>query len=498
MEDYKKIAEEVVEAVGGKDNILENSTCMTRLHLTLSDKSKVDMESVKKIQGVLGTVDGEELQIVFGPGKVTKIGVEVSAITGISADERKDEVHAEDLQEKDINLQARAKENKAKQQAKHNGPVQVFLKHFSNIFLPALPGIAGAGLIYGILNVLKVIFRVPGVASVVLDPAVAQSWWYLALNTIGWTLFAYLPIFIGMNAAKEYKGTPILGGMMGAMFVGNAAMPLLMKVGDPAVGINLPITNSPFDAAAGGILAAVFGGIVIAYVERWLRSWVPDTLDMILTPLCALVITAFLALFILQPLGAVLTQVIFALADFLLNKLGFVGAYALSALQLPLVSVGLHRAFTPIHTIMNDPNGATGGINYLLPILQVAGAGQVGAVIALYVKAHKNHKKLGEAILASVPAGILGIGEPLMYGVTLPLGKPFLTAALGSGFGGIVISLFHVGSVAQGVSGVLGFLIVNQGGALGYLCGYLTAIVAAFIITYFFGWNEEKVTEVFG
>ena len=476
MENYKKIAEEVVEAVGGKSNIQENSTCMTRLHLTLADKSKVDLDRVKKIDGVMGTVDGEELQIVFGPGKVTKIGAEVSAITGISADERK-EVHNEDLGE--INLKERAKENKAAQQAKHNGPVQVFL-------------------IYGILNVLKLFFRVPGIAAVQLDPAIAQSWWYLTLNTAGWTLFAYLPIYIGMNAAKEYKGSPILGGMMGAMFVGNAAMPLLMKVGDPAAGINLPITGAPFDAAAGGILAAVFAGIVIAHVERWLRSWVPDTLDMILTPLCSLLITAFLAIFILQPLGAVLTKAIFALADVLLNKLGFIGAYALSALQLPLVSVGLHRAFTPIHTIMNDPNGATHGVNYLLPILQVAGAGQVGAVIALFVRAKKNHKKLSEAILASVPAGILGIGEPLMYGVTLPLGKPFLTASLGAGFGGIMISLFHVGSVAQGVSGILGFLIVNEGGALGYLVGYVTAIVAAFIITYFFGWNEEKVTELFG
>lgn len=116
----------------------------------------------------------------------------------------------------------------------------------------------------------------------------------------------------------------------------------------------------------------------------------------------------------------------------------------------------------------------------------------------MFARAKKNHKKLSEAILASVPAGILGIGEPLMYGVTLPLGKPFLTASLGAGFGGIMISLFHVGSVAQGVSGILGFLIVNEGGALGYLVGYVTAIVAAFVITYFFGWNEEKVTELFG
>ena len=110
MENYKKIAEEVVEAVGGKSNIQENSTCMTRLHLTLADKSKVDLDRVKKIDGVMGTVEWRRTSNRFGPGKVTKIGEEVSAITGISADERK-EVHNEDL-EKDIDLQARAKETR--------------------------------------------------------------------------------------------------------------------------------------------------------------------------------------------------------------------------------------------------------------------------------------------------------------------------------------------------------------------------------------------------
>ena len=111
-----------------------------------------------------------------------------------------------------------------------------------------------------------------------------------------------------------------------------------------------------------------------------------------MTPLCSLLITAFLAIFIYSQFGAVLTKAIFALADVLLNKLGFIGAYALSALQLPLVSVGLHRAFTPIHTIMNDPNGATHGVNYLLPILMMAGGGQVGAGLALYLKT--NNKKV--------------------------------------------------------------------------------------------------------
>ncbi len=170
----------------------------------------------------------------------------------------------------------------------------------------------------------------------------------------------------------------------------------------------------------------------------------------------------------------------------------------LSALQLPLVAVGLHRAFTPIHVLMNDPNGPTGGVNYLLPILQVAGAGQVGSAIALWVRSKKENDRLSKAIGATLPAGILGIGEPLMYGVTLPLLRPFICACIGSGFGGIVMSLMGVGSISQGVSGLLGFLIVKPGTQLGYLFGFSVGCAAAFVITYFFGYQRNKIQSIFG
>lgn len=469
----KEIALQVLDAVGGAENVLTNATCMTRLHLTFRDVSKIDIETIKGMDDVLGVVDGDVLQIVFGPGKVTKIGDEVAKLTHLN------------VTEDPIDLEVIAKENKANIKAKQTHPVQRFFKSFANIFLPLLPGIAGAGLINGITKAL----------NVYTNNAYVNEWWYALLMTIGWALFLYLPIFVGMNAAKEYKGSAILGGIGGALSISNAAMPLLKKVGEGGA-ILLPLTNEQFNPAAGGILAAVFTGIAFAYLERFIRKFVPDILDMFVTPLLTLIIGGFASLLIIQPFGAFLTNGIFVSADFIFNTMGAFGGFILATVQLPLVSVGLHRAFTPIHTMLNNPDGPTAGVNYLLPILMVAGGGQVGSALALYVRT--KNERLKKAILASTPAGILGIGEPLMYGVTLPLMKPFVMACIGSGFGGAVISLLGVGAISQGVSGVLAPLIMNPGHQLQYLIGLAVAYAGGFVFTYFFGYNEDRITEIFG
>lgn len=473
---YEEIALEVLELSGGKDNIQANATCMTRLHLKFTDKSKVNVDEIRKMEDVLGIVDGDTLQIVFGPGKVTNIGNEFSKLTGIPLGSEAAEINLEEI----------AKANKAKQKAKHDKPLQRFFKHFANIFLPLLPGIAGAGLINGVTKAI----------NVSNNDALVGEWWYALIMTIGWALFFFLPIFVGMNAAKEFKGTSVLGGIGGALSISVPAMPLLAKIGEDGASILLPITDSPYNPAAGGILAAVLTGIAFAYIERFVRKFVPEILDMFLTPLITLLIGGFLSLLILQPVGAFITDALFYAADFIFTKLGMVGGFILAAVQLPLVSVGLHRAFTPIHTLMNNPEGPTAGVNYLLPILMVAGGGQVGSALALYVRT--KNLRLKKAILASTPAGILGVGEPLMYAVTLPLFKPFLMACIGSGFGGAVIVLLNVGAVSQGVSGILAPLIMNPGSQFTYLIGLLVAYIGGFTLTYFFGYDDESVVEIFG
>jgi PTS system sucrose-specific IIC component len=301
--------------------------------------------------------------------------------------------------------------------------------------------------------------------------------------------------------------------MAGALSISNVAMPLLKKTADGVAAVALPfaVPTPAFDAtsgsiaitfsttynpAAGGLLGALICGIFFAFLEKRFHKIMPNMLDTFLTPLCTVIVGAIAAVLVLQPAGAFLTQGIFFVLQFVYGTLGLVGGYILSATFLPLVSVGLHQALTPIHAMLNDPNGPTQGINYLLPILMMAGGGQVGAGFALFFKT--KNKKAKKYISESLPVGILGIGEPLMYAVTLPLGKPFVTACLGAGVGGVLASLFHLGTVSQGVSGLFGLLIVVPGTQVYYVIAMLAAYAAGFVLTWFFGVDEDRINDVFG
>ncbi|QHQ63311.1 PTS transporter subunit EIIC [Anaerocolumna sedimenticola] len=475
--DYKQISEELFNLLGGKSNITSNAACMTRLRIGIKDMSKVDIEKVKKVEGVLGVVESDTLQVVFGPGKVNKVLDEFYKLTGLAKGQAENASAGTDINEV-------TRENKELQKAKYDKPVQRFLKKIANIFVALLPGIIAAGLINGICNVINV--STNGVLS--------ETWWYACIRTMGWALFAYLPILVGYNAAKEFGGSGVLGAIAGAMSISNVAMPLLATVNDKQ--ILLPITNSVFNPAAGGLLAALIAGMFFAVLEKKIRKHMPDLIDTFASPLLVLIIGGLVALLVIQPLGAGLTKVIFAILSFAYEKMGVVGGYILSAGFLPLVAVGLHQALTPIHAMLNDPAGATKGINYLLPILMMAGGGQVGAGIALYMKT--KNKKLKRYIRDSIPVGILGIGEPMMYAVTLPLGRSFITACIGGGFGGALAALLHLGTVSQGVSGVFGLLIVSPGQQLGFLISMLVAYAGGFLVTYFFGVNEDRINEVYG
>ena len=472
----KELSEKLLELLGGKENVVSNAACMTRLRVGVRDAAKVDVDAIKGVDGVMGVVVDDTMQIVLGPGKVNKVLEEFSKLTGLAKG-----AIAE-------NVSDAAAENKANQKAKYAAkPVQAFMKKIANIFVALLPGIIAAGLINGICNVI----------NVSTGNMFADAWGYQGIRSMGWALFAYLPIMVGYNAAREFGGSAALGGIAGAMCIANAGMPLLANgAADPANAILLPLTNAAYNPAAGGMIAALIAGAFFAFLEKQIRKIMPSILDTFLTPLCVLIIGAFAMMLIIQPLGAFLTTGIFTTLNFVYEKMGVIGGYILSAGFLPLVSVGLHQALTPIHALLNDPNGATHGINYLLPILMMAGGGQVGAGIALYLKT--KNKKLKKFIGESIPVGILGVGEPLMYAVTLPLVKPFITACLGAGFGGVLAALFHVGTVSQGVSGLFGLLIVVPGQQLFYVLAMLAAIAGGFVLTWFFGVDEDKINAFYG
>jgi len=466
--DNKQLAQEILNLVGGVENVSSNASCMTRLRVSVRDMEKVDFAAIKLLPGVMGVVEQQTVQIVLGPGKVTRVMEEFSKLTGLAAGSV------------DADVREVASENVAAQKSKFDKPVQRFLKRIANIFIPLLPGIIAAGLINGITNVI----------NVSTGGALSGIWWYEAIRTLGWAMFFFLPMLVGANASREFGGSQVLGAIAGALFTAVPAMPLLVT------GATIPIINAGYAPGAGGMIAALIAGIFFATLEKNIRKFMPDLLDTFFTPVLTVVIGGLIAVIVIQPIGSLLTTGTFEAINWIYNTLGVVAGYILSALFLPLVAFGLHHALTPIHALLNDPEGATGGINYLLPILMMAGGGQVGAGAALYFKT--KNKRLKGFIRDALPIGILGIGEPLMYAVTLPLGKSFITACIGAGFGGIMAVIFNLGAVTLGASGIFGLLLVVPGTQIFFALSMICAYAGGFLVTWFFGYNEERITEVYG
>ena len=472
----KELSKILLELLGGKENILTNFCCMTRLRVGVQNQDKVDVSAIKNTPGVLGVIEDQTMQIVLGPGKVNKVLEEFSKLTGIAPGENAKEAEATSV--------SASSEKKAGRKA---NPAKAFLKKISNVFVSLMPGTVAAGLIVGLTNVI----------NIATGNALADVWWYQAIRSMGWVLSAYLPILVGCNMAKEFGGSAVLGGIAGMMCIYNAGMPLLSAgASDSALAILLPFTHTEYNPAAGGLIAAMLAAAFFAILERQIRKRMPNILDTFLSPLLVLIIGAFSLTLIIQPISVFLIDGIYGLLSFLYEKMGVLGGYLLSAGFLPMVSAGLHQALTPIHAMLNNPDGATKGINYLLPILMMAGGGQVGAGLALYFKS--KNKRLKKFLAESIPVGVLGVGEPLMYSVTLPLVRPFITACLGAGFGGALAALLHIGAVSQGVSGLFGLLIVESGEQLSFLICILVSYIAGFVLTWFFGVNEDRINEFYG
>lgn len=301
-------------------------------------------------------------------------------------------------------------------------------------------------------------------------------------------LFAYLNIYVGINAAKVFGATEGLGGIIGGVVLLNG-----MNPDAPLINI---FTGQPLAGNQGGIIGVVFAVFILSIVEKNLRKVVPNAIDIIVTPTITLLVVALATIFIIMPVAGFISTNLIDAITWVLEVGGAFTGFILGATFLPLVMFGLHQVLTPIHIEMI----ASAGKTLLLPILAMAGAGQVGAALALWVKCRKN-KKLTNMIKGSLPVGILGIGEPLIYAVTLPLGRPFITACIGGGVGGAVIgAIGNIGATAVGPSGVALIPLIPDGMWWGHVLGLLAAYVGGFLATYFFGVPKEamEATELDG
>ncbi|MFF1355622.1 PTS transporter subunit EIIC [Streptomyces sp. NPDC058297] len=465
----RAIAAAILPLVGGASNVTSVAHCMTRLRLGLADRALVDEDALKALPDVMGVVDDETYQIVLGPGKVARITPEFEELVqdGKTAAPEPHSVTADELA-------AQGAELKAARKAKNATPFKLFLRRIANIFVPLIPALIGCGIIAGINGLLINLHWLPGVTP--------------ALAAIASGFMALIAVFVGYNTAKEFGGTPILGGAVAAIIV--------------YAGVaNIEAFGQKLSPGQGGVLGALGAAVLATYIEKWCRKWVPEAVDVLVTPTLTVLVSGLVTIFGLMFVAGEISTGIGTAANWLLDNTGAFAGLVLGGLFLPLVMLGLHQALIPIHTTLIEQQGYT----VLLPVLAMAGAGQVGCAIAVY-KRLKHNKSIRTTIKSALPAGFLGVGEPLIYGVSLPLGRPFITACVGGAAGGAFVGFFSmigdkVGSTAIGPSGWALFPLLDGNKGLGttvaiYGAGLLVGYLVGFVATYFFGFSKQMLVEL--
>ncbi|MFD5075534.1 PTS transporter subunit EIIC [Streptomyces sp. NPDC058371] len=440
--------------VGGAENVVSVAHCMTRLRLGLRDRAQVREDALRALPAVLGVVDDDTYQIVLGPGAVARVAGEFEALVAArptTADE----------------LTVRGAQLKAAQRQRNATPLRLLLRRLANIFVPLIPALIGCGIIAGLNGLLVNLHLLPS-----LTPA---------LTAIASGFMALIAVFVGYNTAQEFGGTPVLGGAVAAIVV-YAGVAKVTAFG---------MTLSP---GQGGVLGALAAALLATYVEKACRGRVPGTLDVLLTPAVTVLVAGLVTLYGLMYVAGEVSAAIGTAANWLLSTTGAFAGLVLGGLFLPLVMLGLHQALIPIHTTLIEQQGYT----VLLPLLAMAGAGQVGAALAVYVRL-RHDQSLRTTIRSALPAGLLGVGEPLIYGVSLPLGRPFVTACAGGAAGGAFVGFFsmlgdRVGSTAIGPSGWALFPLLSGNRSLAltaaiYAGGLLTGYLTGFAATWFFGFD---------
>lgn len=458
-----ELASILINLVGGKDNVIKITNCMTRMRVTLKDTSKVQLDSLKQTEGVLGVVeDGPTLQIVLGPGKAKKVTDE--AVDAFSLPR--------------VALEAGEwEENKeAIKSLQKQSPLKAAVRNIAEIFIPLIPAIIAAGLFNGFGSLIQTMQ-----GQAVLP---AEGFWLvtrLLFQLIGSAFLAFFAIYTGINAAKQFGATEGLGGMIGGISIG-ANVIEISKIFN-LFNAEIPL-RSILTTGKGGIIGVIVGVWILSKVEKFIRKKTPDVLDLIVTPFVTMLVMAILFVFVIMPVTGLVS-------DGLVNALGVIidspiplvnvlSGYILSALFLPMVLLGLHHGLIPIYAIQLE---ALGGVT-LFPVLAMAGAGQVGAAIAIYLKARRvGNTRMQKVITGALPAGFLGVGEPLIYGVTLPLFTPFITAGLGAGFGGAYVMFMRVMASAWGPSGLVALPLMQPQSVIHYFFGLVISYVAGFLIT---------------
>ncbi|GEL65926.1 PTS transporter subunit EIIC [Marinilactibacillus psychrotolerans] len=457
--DYDKLAAVIIDKVGGENNVNDVIHCATRLRFNLKDRSKADTEEIKNLEDVITVIEsGGQYQVVIGD-QVSEVYKYIVDILGINF---KDEVDANDFdQQEDQSI------------------FDKILGIVSGIFTPVIGILAASGILKGLLTALIVVGVIDDTSGV-----------YRVLFAASDAFYYFLPIFLGFTAAKVFKTNQFMGAAMGAALV----YPTLVEMatsGAQLSFLNIPIVLMNYTQSVVPVIVSVY---FLSVVEKFLNKVIPKTLKMIFVPLLILIIVVPISLMVVGPVTQTLSNLLAEGALALYGLSPLVAGLLLASIWQVTVIFGLHWAFIPI--FIN--NIAVYGFDPINAMLYCTVFAQTGAAMAVMLKT-KDAKLKGLATTATI-SGFLGITEPAIYGVNLPTKKPFIMACIGSGVGGAIAGAFGAnmfgGFASGGIFGIPMFIDPSAGvtaGFIGFVISLGTAFVLSALLTYFIGFEEDKV-----
>ena len=461
MAKYTEDVRQLLELIGGKENIQAVSHCMTRMRFVLVDEKKADARAIEKIRSVKGTfTQAGQYQVIIG-NDVAVFYNEFTAYAGI-----------EGVSKDAVKAAARTNQN----------PLQKIMSALGEIFAPLIPALICGGLVLGFRNIIGEINFFAGGTKSLAD--ISQFWagTYSFLWLIGEAVFHLLPVGIVWSITKKMGTTQILGIILGLTLVSSQLLNGF-SVADTAAS-DIPVWDFGFAKVEmigyqGQVIAAMMAGFVLVYLEKFFKKHCPEVISMIVVPFCSLVPAVIIAHTVVGPIGWKIGD---AIANIVYNGLmspfgvAFAGVFGL--LYAPVVMTGLHHMTNAIDSQLTNLYDGT----ILWPMIALSNIAQGSAVLAMSVLQKRNER----AQQVNIPACIscyLGVTEPALFGVNLKYGFPLVCGMVGSAIAAMISVGAGVQAFSIGVGGLPGLLSIKPAFYLYFLTAMAVAIVVPFVLT---------------
>ena len=447
---FERIAKEVLENVGGANNVANVTHCVTRLRFNLKDDYKADIDKIKKIKGVMGQVNkGGQFQVIIG-NDVSDVYKELLKLGNF-----------------------KSSNNQEEEKGAKKGIITSVFDTIAGIFTPIIPAIAGCGMLKAFLG----LFVALGLIS-------TETQTYYIFSFISDAAFFFMPLLLAYTAGIKFKTSPFLAMVIGGVLL-HPSFSALVSAGEPVSFLGLPVRLVNYSSSVIPIILIVW---LMSYVEKLANKFIPKVLRLVFVPLIVITVTAPIGLIVIGPLGTVIGDVLASGIMFIDSKATWTLPLIMGGLTPLIVMTGMHYSLYPaLFTQL-----ATLGYQTLMPGMLISNVCQGAAALCVSIKS--KNSELKQLASSTGITALLGITEPAMYGVNLKLKKPLYAVLCGGALGGLYAGLTAVKGYTpsgSGLPGIAAYIGPEMSNVVNILIACGIGFVATFIITWFIGFEDE-------